>query len=76
MTVINNMLAKSVSGLMFPLIPEGSECAEGQVVKPLTGLSEKPASSGELLRAQALCPFPPLFTRNTDRQLLSETLAS
>lgn len=76
MTVINNMLAKSVSGLMLPLIPEGSECAEGQVVKPLTGLSEKPALSGELLRAQVLCPFLPLFVRNTNRQLLSETLAS
>ncbi|XP_055293602.1 protein ARMCX6-like [Moschus berezovskii] len=76
MTVINNLLAKSVSGLMFPLIAEGSECAEGQVVKPLTGLSEKPALSGELQRAQVLCPFLPLFIRNTDRQLLSETLAS
>ncbi|XP_068818596.1 protein ARMCX6-like [Capricornis sumatraensis] len=76
MTVINTMLAKSVSGLMLPLIPEGSECAEGQVVKPLTGLSEKPALSGELLRAQVLCPFLPLFVRNTNRQLLSESLAS
>ncbi|KAF5913680.1 hypothetical protein HPG69_002668, partial [Diceros bicornis minor] len=30
MTVINNMLAKSVSDLKFPLISEGSGCAEVQ----------------------------------------------
>lgn len=57
MTVINNMLAKSVSGLMLPLIPEGSECAEGQVVKPLTGLSEKPALSGELAESPSAMPL-------------------
>ncbi|XP_061034510.1 protein ARMCX6-like [Eubalaena glacialis] len=76
MTVINNMLAKSVSGLKFPLIPEGSECAEGHVVKPLMGLSEKPVLAGELLGAQMLLSFLSLFIRNANRQLLPEIPAS
>ncbi|XP_060148000.1 protein ARMCX6-like [Globicephala melas] len=76
MTVINNMLAKSVSDLKFPLIPEGSECAEGHVVKPLMGLSEKPVLAGELLGAQMLLSFLSLFIRNANRQLLPEIPAS
>lgn len=51
MTVINNMLAKSVSDLKFPLLSEGSRCAEVQVLKLLRGLSEKPVLAGELLGA-------------------------
>lgn len=31
MTVINNMLAKSVSGLMLHFDTRGSECAEGRL---------------------------------------------
>ncbi|XP_029785806.1 protein ARMCX6 [Suricata suricatta] len=42
MTVINNMLAKFVSDLKFPLIAEGSGCAELQVLKLVMGLSENP----------------------------------
>ncbi|XP_033268332.2 protein ARMCX6 [Orcinus orca] len=76
MTVINNMLAKSVSDLKFPLIPEGSECAEGHVVKPLMGLSEKPVLAEELLGAQMLLSFLSFFIRNANRQLLPEIPAS
>ncbi|XP_014651170.1 PREDICTED: protein ARMCX6 [Ceratotherium simum simum] len=76
MTVINNMLAKSVSDLKFPLISEGSGCAEVQVLKPLMGLSEKPVLAGELLGAQMLLSFTSLFIRNGNRQVLPDTLAS
>ncbi|XP_036295870.1 protein ARMCX6 [Pipistrellus kuhlii] len=76
MTVINNMLAKSVSDLRFPLISEGSGCAEVHVLKPLVGLSEKPFLAGELLGPQKLLSFMSLFIRNGDRQGLLDTLAS
>ncbi|XP_046528555.1 protein ARMCX6-like [Equus asinus] len=76
MTVINNMLAKSVSDLKFPLISEGSGCAEVQVLKPLVGLSEKAVLAGELLGAQMLLSFTSLFIRNGNRQVLPDTLAS
>ncbi|XP_012505521.1 PREDICTED: protein ARMCX6 [Propithecus coquereli] len=75
MTVINNMLAKSVSDLKFPLISEGSGCAKVQLLKPLMGLSEKPVLAGELLGAQMLLSFMSLFTRNGNREILLETLA-
>ncbi|XP_016051244.1 PREDICTED: protein ARMCX6 [Miniopterus natalensis] len=76
MTVINNMLAKSVSDLRFPLISEGSGCAEVQVLKPLMGLSEKPVLAGELLGPQMLLSFMSLFIRNGNGQVLLDTLAS
>ncbi|XP_008051151.2 protein ARMCX6-like [Carlito syrichta] len=74
-TVINNMLAKSVSDLKFPLISEGSGCAEIQVLKPLMGLSEKPVLAGELLGAQMLFSFMSLLIRNGNREILLEALA-
>ncbi|KAM6143860.1 protein ARMCX6-like isoform 1-T2 [Erethizon dorsatum] len=73
MTVINNMLAKSVSDLKFPLISEGSGCAKVQVLEPLMGLSEKPVLAGELLGAQVLFPF--MINRSGNREILLETLA-
>ncbi|XP_072811804.1 protein ARMCX6-like [Vicugna pacos] len=76
MTVINNMLAKSVSDLKFPLISEGSGYAEVQGLKPLTGLSEKPVLAGELLSGPLLLSFWSLLIRNADRQLFPHTLAS
>ncbi|XP_025287462.1 protein ARMCX6 [Canis lupus baileyi] len=76
MTVINNMLAKPISDVKFPLISEGSECAEVQVLKLLIGLSEKPVLAGELLGAQMLLSFTSLFIRNANRQVLPQTLAS
>lgn len=76
MTVINNMLAKSVADLEFPLTPEGRGCAEVQGLKPLTGLSEKPVLTGELLGAQMLLSFMSLFIRNGNRQVLPGTMAS
>lgn len=75
MTVINNMLAKSVSDLKFPLIAEGSGCAKVQVLEPLMGLSEKSALAGKLLGAQMLFSFMSLFIRSGNRQILLETLA-
>ncbi|XP_066106563.1 protein ARMCX6-like [Saccopteryx bilineata] len=71
MTVINNMLAKSVSDLRFPLISEGSGCAEVQVLKPLMGFSEKPVLAGELLLS-----FTSLFINNGNEQVLLDTPAS
>ncbi|XP_003135296.1 protein ARMCX6 [Sus scrofa] len=76
MAVINNMLAKSISDSKFPLLSGGSECAEGQVLKPLMGLSEKPVLVGEWLGSQMLPSFLSLSIRNTHRQLLPDTLAS
>lgn len=77
MTVINNMLAKSVSDLkLFPLISEGSGRAEVQVLQPLMGLSEKPVLAGELPAAQMLLSFMSLFIRNRNRQAPLDTLAS
>ncbi|XP_025229322.1 protein ARMCX6 isoform X2 [Theropithecus gelada] len=75
MTVINNMLAKSVSDLKFPLISEGSGCAKVQVLKPLMGLSEKPVLAGELVGAQMLFSFMSLFIRKGNREILLETPA-
>lgn len=76
MTVINNTLAKSVSDLKFPLISEGSGCAEVQVLKPLMALSEKPVLAEELLGAQMLLSCMSLFIRNGNRQVLLDILAS
>ncbi|XP_036162053.1 protein ARMCX6 [Myotis myotis] len=76
MTVINNMLAKSVSDPRFPLISEGSGCAEVHVLKQLMGLSEKPVLAGELLGPQMLLSFMSLFIRNGNGQVLPDTLAS
>uniref|UniRef100_A0A8C8Z979 Armadillo repeat containing X-linked 6 n=1 Tax=Prolemur simus TaxID=1328070 RepID=A0A8C8Z979_PROSS len=75
MTVINNMLAKSVSDLKFPLISEESGYAKVQLLKSLMGLSEKPVLAGELLSAQMLLSFMSLFIRNGNREILLETLA-
>ncbi|XP_047391230.1 protein ARMCX6-like [Sciurus carolinensis] len=74
MTVINNMLAKSVSDLKFPLISEESSCGKVQVLEPLMGLSEKPVLAGELLGAQMLFSFMSLFVRSANREVLLETL--
>lgn len=76
MTVINNTLAKSVSDLKFPLISEGSGCAEVQVLKPLMALSEKPVLAEELLGAQMLLSCMSLFIRNGNRQVLLDILVS
>ncbi|XP_042638389.1 LOW QUALITY PROTEIN: protein ARMCX6-like [Orycteropus afer afer] len=75
MTAINNMLAKSLSGLKFPLVVEGSGHAKTQVLKPLIGLSEKPALAGGLLGAHVLLSFIPLFIRNGNREILLDVLA-
>ncbi|XP_049727840.1 protein ARMCX6 [Elephas maximus indicus] len=75
MTAINNMLAKSVSNLKLPLISEGSGCTKAQVLKPLMGLSEKPALGGGLLGAHELLSFMPLSIRNGNREILLDTLA-
>ncbi|XP_007950390.1 protein ARMCX6-like [Orycteropus afer afer] len=75
MTAINNMLAKSLSGLKFPLVVEGSGHAKAQVLKPLIGLSEKPALAGGLLGAHVLLSFIPLFIRNGNREILLDVLA-
>ncbi|KAM7045544.1 protein ARMCX6-like [Molossus nigricans] len=76
MTVINNMLTKSVSDPRFPLISEGSGCAEVQPLKPLMGLSEKPGLAGDFLGPQMLLSFMSLFIKNGNRQVLLDTLAS
>ncbi|KAM5196572.1 protein ARMCX6 isoform 1-T4 [Hipposideros larvatus] len=77
MTVINNMLAKSVSDLkLFPSISAGSGCAEVQLLRPSMGLSEKPVLTGELPDAQMLLSFVSLFIRNRNRQVPLDTLAS
>ncbi|XP_048192932.1 protein ARMCX6 [Perognathus longimembris pacificus] len=74
MTVINNMLAKSVSDLKFPLISEGSRCAKIQALEPPMALSEKPDLEGELLGVQMLCSFLALCITRGSRQILQETL--
>ncbi|XP_027951147.1 protein ARMCX6-like [Eumetopias jubatus] len=76
MTVINHMLAESVSDLKFPLISEGSGCAKVQVLKLSMGLSEKPVLAGESLGAQTLLSFVSLLIRNGNTQALPDTLAS
>ncbi|XP_077002269.1 protein ARMCX6-like [Tamandua tetradactyla] len=75
MTVINHMLAKSVSDLKFPLIAEGNGCAEDQILKPLMSLSEKAALAGELLSAQMLFSFMSLFIRSGNRDVLLDVPA-
>ncbi|XP_075814169.1 protein ARMCX6-like [Microtus pennsylvanicus] len=72
MTVINNMLAKSVSDLKFPLISEGSGCAKVQGLEALLGLSEKPVLAGEVLAAQMLFSFMLPFMRGGNREMLVE----
>ncbi|XP_049986505.1 protein ARMCX6-like [Alexandromys fortis] len=72
MTVINNMLAKSVSDLKFPLISEGSGCAKDQGLEALLGLSEKPVLAGEVLAAQILFSFMLPFMRGGNREMLVE----
>ncbi|XP_044767529.1 protein ARMCX6-like [Neomonachus schauinslandi] len=76
MTVINHMLAESVSDLKFPLTSEGSGCAEVQVLKLSMGLSEKPVLAGESLGAQTLLSFVSLLIRNGNTQAPPDTLAS
>ncbi|XP_069895129.1 protein ARMCX6 [Dipodomys merriami] len=74
MTVINNMIAKSVSDLQFPLISEGSRCAKVQALELPVALSEKPALAGELLGAQMLCSVLAVSITRGSRQILQETL--
>ncbi|XP_057616708.1 protein ARMCX6 [Chionomys nivalis] len=69
MTVINNMLAKSVSDLKFPLISEDSGCAKVQGLEALVGLSEKPELAGEALAAQMLFSFMLPFMRGGNREM-------
>ncbi|KAL1766446.1 ARMCX6 [Sigmodon hispidus] len=75
MTVINNMLAKSVSDLKFPLISEGSGCAKVQGLGPLMGLSEKAVLPGEVLAAQMLFSHMLLFIRSGSREMLVKALS-
>ncbi|XP_036986888.2 protein ARMCX6 [Artibeus jamaicensis] len=76
MTIINNMPPKSISDLRFPLISEGSGCAEVQVFTLLMSLSKKPVSAGNLLGTQMLLSFMFLFIKNRKRQVLLDTLSS
>ncbi|KAK7800434.1 hypothetical protein U0070_015810 [Myodes glareolus] len=75
MMVINNMLAKSVSDLKFPLISEGSGCAKIQGLEALMGLSEKSVLAGEVLAAQMLFSFLLLFMKGGNREMLVEALS-
>ncbi|XP_008846540.1 protein ARMCX6 [Nannospalax galili] len=75
MTVINNMLAKPISDLKFPLLSDGSGCAKVQVGEPLMRLPEKPVWAGELLSVQTLLSFMSLFLRSGNRELLMEALS-
>lgn len=75
MTVINNMLAKSVSDLRFPLISERSGCAKAQGLEPLMGLSEKPVVAGEALAAQMPLSFMCLFIRSGSKEMLVEAIS-
>ncbi|XP_021008298.1 protein ARMCX6-like [Mus caroli] len=75
MTVVNNMLAKSVSDLKFPLLSEGSGCAEVRGLEELMSLSEKPVLVGEALAAQMLSSFLCLFTRSGSREMLVEAIS-
>lgn len=75
MTVINNMLAKSVSDLKFPLLSKGSGCAEVRGLEELMSLSEKPVLVGEALAAQMLSSFMCLFTRSGSREMLVEAIS-
>lgn len=75
MMVINNMLAKSVSDLKFPLISEGSGCAKIQGLEALMDLSEKSVLAGEVLAAQMLFSFLLLFMKGGNREMLVEALS-
>ncbi|XP_051035301.1 protein ARMCX6-like [Phodopus roborovskii] len=75
MTVINNMLAKSVADLQLSLISEGSGCAKVQGLEPLLGLSEKPVLVGKALAAQTLFSFMFLYIRSGSREMLMEALS-
>nr|XP_002720407.1 protein ARMCX6 [Oryctolagus cuniculus]XP_008271298.1 protein ARMCX6 [Oryctolagus cuniculus]XP_008271299.1 protein ARMCX6 [Oryctolagus cuniculus]XP_008271300.1 protein ARMCX6 [Oryctolagus cuniculus]XP_008271301.1 protein ARMCX6 [Oryctolagus cuniculus]XP_051683417.1 protein ARMCX6 [Oryctolagus cuniculus]XP_051683419.1 protein ARMCX6 [Oryctolagus cuniculus] len=73
--VINDMLAKSITDLQFPLIPEGSGRAEVQASKLWMGLSEKPALAGEWLGFYMLFPFMAFLARSANPGLLLHTPA-
>lgn len=75
MTVINNMLAKSVSDLKFPLISQGRECAKVEGLEALVGLPEKPVLAGEVLAAQMLSSSMLPFIRSRSREMLLEALS-
>nr|XP_006996481.2 protein ARMCX6-like [Peromyscus maniculatus bairdii] len=75
MTVINNMLAKSVSDLKFPLISQGRECAKVEGLGALVGLPEKPVLAGEVLAAQLLSSSMLPFIRSRSREMLLEALS-
>ncbi|XP_050997360.1 protein ARMCX6-like [Acomys russatus] len=75
MTAINNMLAKSVSDLKFPLIPEGSGWAKAQGLEPLMSLSEKPVVAGEALAAQMPFSSTCLFIRSGSKEMLVEAIS-
>ncbi|XP_052026258.1 protein ARMCX6-like, partial [Apodemus sylvaticus] len=75
MTVINNVLAKTVSDLRVPLISEGSGCAEVQGLEALMSLSEKPVLAGEALAAQMLFSLTCLFSRSASREMLVEAIS-
>ncbi|XP_035292861.1 protein ARMCX6 [Cricetulus griseus] len=70
MTVINNVLAKSVADLQLSLISEGSGCAKVESLEPLMVLSEKPVLVGEALAAQTLFSFMLLYIRSGSREML------
>ncbi|XP_054977122.1 protein ARMCX6-like [Sorex araneus] len=76
MTVINNVLAKCVSDLKFPVITGGRGCAEVQLLKPWMGLSPKPVMAGEVLGAQTLLSFLSLLARTESTGILPDTLVS
>lgn len=75
MTVINNLLAKSVSDLKFPLISQGRECAKAEGLEALVGLPEKPVLAGEVLAAQMLSSSMLPFIRSRSREMLLEALS-
>lgn len=75
MTVINNLLAKSVSDLKFPLISQGRECAKAEGLGALVGLPEKPVLAGEVLAAQMLSSSMLPFIRSRSREMLLEALS-
>ncbi|XP_062039266.1 protein ARMCX6 [Lepus europaeus] len=74
-TVIHDMLAKSITDLQFPLIPEGSGPVEVQASKPQMGLSKKPALAGERLGFHMLFPFMVLLALSANPGLLLHTPA-
>nr|XP_038956085.1 protein ARMCX6-like [Rattus norvegicus] len=75
MTVINNMLAKSLSDPKFPLLSEGSGCAKVQGLEAQMSLPEKPVLAEEVLAAQMLFSFMCLFTRSGSREMLVEAIS-